>query len=69
MTKNERIEVQKARNAMEVFNRTQDRQFLDFAAKTLAVLVRSASWKARKEIMAVADELGVRGLPEFIYNV
>ncbi len=67
MTKSQARTVESVRNAMHVFNQHKNPGHLSFAAKLLSFEIRAAkSFKARRELMAIADELGLSGLSDFV---
>lgn len=67
MNKAETREVNKARAYMAHFERTQDAAILGIVARMMGAAVRATmSDKGRRELMAVADELGVSGHSDYI---
>ena len=67
MNKSETREVQKARAYLAHFEATRDPAILGIIARTMGALVRATRTdKARIELMAEADALGVSGHSDFI---
>ena len=67
MNKSQVRTVETVRQAKSLFDQNQNRAHLSSAAKLLSFEIRaSKSFKARRELMAIADELGLTGLSDFV---